>query len=439
MFDNLSTHLTERARSWRNALRFNDKIVAENLRELKKTLLAADVSLKVVDHFIATIREKAAARIADHPVAPGQAFLSLVYETLLELLGGSSSALQLRTQPPAVIMMVGLSGSGKTTSAVKLACWLKKEHKKIVAVGNCDALRPAAQKQIATLAQQAGVLCYPRTSDDEPAKTAAEAQAKAIQGLMDVLVIDTSGCVNVHDDELIKHLQAVHATVNPIEVLLVIDCMTGQSAIEAIEFFADNLAISGLVLSKTDGDARGGVALSARYLTRKAIKFIGSGERIDDFDEFSPATLAKRILGLSDIDHVAKKINRHADARSRTRLKDQLSGKKRFTLNDMRREIEKMKSLRGMKDLLSAVPGVPRGMLKNEHMQQAEKIFNRAAVIIDSMTPEERRNPEIIKASRKRRIAQGAGSDPHEVNQVLNQFEQMQKMIKRTAGKKRKH
>ena len=438
MFENLSSHLADKVQTWRNTLRFNDKVIEENLHEIKKTLIQADVALKVVDHFIATVKKHAPDRLADSPVAPGQAFLSLVHETLLELLGESSPGINLKTQPPALVLMTGLSGGGKTSSAVKLARWLKKERKKMVAVTSCDTFRPAAQEQIEVLAAQANIACYPCLSEKEPAKAAVQAQARAVQELMDVLIVDTGGCQHTQDNEVIGHVQAIQEAVKPIEVLLVLDCMTGQSAIEAIEFFAQKLALSGLILSKTDADARGGVALSARYLTRQPIKFIGTGEHVEDFDEFEPRSLARRILGLGDMESLIKKTGGRTDAKGQKRIRDQLSGKKRFTLNDMRREINKMKKVGNLKDMLAAVPGVPQSMLKTGQLQHAEQMFSKTTVIIDSMTPGERDNPEIIKASHKRRIATGSGCEVQDVNQILTQFAQMQKVIKKAGGKRRK-
>ncbi len=432
MFDSLSQRLAGVLDSIRGQGRLTDEQVTAASRELRMALLEADVALPVVRSFIERVKARAVGSEVTKSLTPGQQFLKVVQQELTETLGGESSPLNLRAQPPVVILMAGLQGSGKTTTTGKLARRLKEIDKKKVMVVSCDVYRPAAIEQLRVVAGQVGVTCFPSSVGQKPGAIADAALAEARKQFMDVLIVDTAGRTTI-DAEMMAEIAALHQQLKPSETLFVVDSMTGQDAANTAKAFAETVALTGVVLTKVDGDSRGGAALSVRQVTGKPIKFLGVGEKSDKLEVFHPDRIANRILGQGDVLSLIEETSRKVDQDKAAKLVDKLKKNKSFDLNDFRDQMAQMQNMGSMESLLDKLPGGAQmqAQLKNV---DADKQVKRTLAILNSMTPQERRFPDLLKASRKRRIAKGSGVEVQQVNQLLRQFETTRDMMKKFAG-----
>jgi signal recognition particle subunit SRP54 len=433
MLDNLTQRLGRVVKNLRGQARLTEDNIAEMLREVRMALLEADVALPVVKEFIARVKEQALGQEVVGALTPGQALVGVVHRELTELMGGASAGLNLATQPPAVILMAGLQGAGKTTTTAKLGKWLKERQKKKVLAVSCDVYRPAAIEQLKTVSQQAGIDCFPSTPDQQPTEIAAAAIDHAKRHGYDVLFIDTAGRLAV-DAAMMAEIRELHALAKPIETLFVVDAMLGQDAVNTAKAFNDALPLTGIVLTKLDGDSRGGAALSVRQVTGKPIKFAGVGEKLNGLEEFHPERMASRILGMGDILSLVEDVQRHVDEEKAQAFAKKLKAGKGFDLTDFKEQIGQMRKMGGMTQLLDKLPAQFGQAAQQLGDTVNDKAINRLEGIINSMTPRERTTPEIIKATRKRRIAAGAGVSVQEVNRLLNQFEQTRKMMKQFSG-----
>jgi len=432
MFENLSNRFTRVLDNLRGQGRITDDQIAVATRELRMALLEADVALPVVRGFIDTFKERAAGAEVAQSRTPGQTLLRLVQQTLTETLGGEVVPINLRAQPPAVILMCGLQGSGKTTSTGKLALWLREREKKNVIVVSCDVYRPAAIEQLRIVAGGVGVEWFPSEAGQDPVDIAQQALAHARKQYADVLIVDTAGRTTV-DAEMMAEIAALHAALTPVETLFVVDSMTGQDAANTAKAFADTLPLTGVVLTKVDGDARGGAALSVRAVSGAPIKFIGVGEKSAALEPFHPDRIAARILGQGDVLGLMEEAAGKVDQEQSAKLVQKLRSKKGFDLADFREQMQQMQKMGGFESMLEKLPGGAKlqAQVKNA---QPEREVKRAIAVINSMTPQERRFPDLIKASRKRRIAAGAGVEVQDVNKLLRQFDTTRDMMKKLAG-----
>jgi signal recognition particle subunit SRP54 len=426
MFDNLSGRLAGVVKSLRGQARITEANVQDTLRQVRMALLEADVALPVVKSFIDAVKARALGQEVLASLSPGQALIGIVHEELTRLMGGESAELDLAAAPPAVILMAGLQGSGKTTTSGKLARLLKQRKKKVL-LASADVYRPAAIDQLRQLGKQLDVDFFEAGDTRDPVAIARAAQEHARRQFYDVLIVDTAGRLAI-DEAMMKEIQALHATVKPVETLFVVDAMQGQDAVNVAKAFNEALPLTGVVLTKLDGDARGGAALSVRQVTGKPLKFVGVGEKPDGLEPFHPERMAQRILGMGDVLSLIEQAQASVDLAEAKKLADKVKKGKDFDLEDFKAQIQQMRKMGGLSALLDKLPGagqmaIPAGA--------DEKAMNRVEGIINSMTPLERRKPELIKASRKRRIAAGAGVQVQEVNKLLSQFEQAQKMMKR--------
>ena len=429
MFDGLTDRLGQTVRNLRGVGRLTEDNIKDTLREVRMALLEADVALPVVKQFIEQVREKAVGETVLKSLSPGQAFIKVVNDELTHLMGDANDSINLTTTPPAVILMAGLQGAGKTTTVGKLASWLQKKQKKSVMVVSCDVYRPAAIEQLKTVAEQVGASFFPSDIKQKPEKIAKAAYKEAKVKHQDVLIIDTAGRLHV-DAEMMDEIKQLHASVNPVETLFVVDSMTGQDAANTAKAFGDALPLTGVILTKTDGDARGGAALSVRAITGKPIKFMGVGEKSDALEPFHPDRIASRILGMGDVVSLVEEVQEKIDVEKAEKLANKFKKGKGFDLEDFRDQFVQVKKLGGMAGLLDKLPGM--GGLPQGAMDQVnDKQIARLEAIINSMTPKERRLPDVINGSRKRRIAQGSGTQIQDVNRLLKQFKQMQKMMKK--------
>ena len=431
MFDNLTQRLTRVMKTLRGEARITEENIQEALREVRVALLEADVALPVVREFIARVREKALGQEVMGSLTPGQAVVGVVHNELVQLMGERNDALALATKPPAVILMAGLQGSGKTTTSGKLAKWLKEQQRKKVVLASCDVYRPAAIEQLKTLAGQAGVDFFPASGNDKPAAIAKAALEFARTHYHEVLIVDTAGRLGI-DEAMMNEIRELHAALSPVETLFVVDAMQGQDAVNTAKAFSDALPLTGVVLTKLDGDARGGAALSVRHVTGRPIKFAGVGEKLTGLEAFHPDRMASRILGMGDVLSLLEDVQKGVDREQAEKLAKKVKSGKGFDLEDFKAQIAQMKKMGGLAALADKLPGNLAQMAQGSP-QLDDKIIRRIEGIIDSMTPGERSRPELIKASRKRRIASGAGVTVQEVNRLLNQFEQTQKMMKMMA------
>lgn len=434
MFNNLSDRLTSTINSLRGVGRLTETNVKETLDDVRRALLEADVALPAVKSFIEKIRDKAVGQKVLSSVRPGEALVKLVQDELTELLGSTQAELNLNAQAPVVILMAGLQGSGKTTTVGKLANWLKNSQNKKVMVTSIDVYRPAAITQLETLAKQIDVDYFPSTEKDKPIKITKDAIAKAKTAFMDVLIIDTAGRLHI-DDALMKELSDVSKLCQPTETLLVVDSMIGQDAANMAKTFNEQLELTGVVLTKTDGDARGGAALSMRMITGKPIKFMGVGEKIDALEPFHPDRVASRILGMGDIVSLVEEAQSKVDKKQADKIAKKLKKGKRFDFDDFLSQLHQMKKMGGMKSLMGKLPGMGQ-VPKAAMAMMDDKIVIKMEAIIQSMTLKERRFPALLNGSRKKRIASGSGTTIQDVNKLLKQFTQMQKMLKRFKGNK---
>lgn len=433
MFDNLTDRLTKTLQNITGKGRISEDNIKETLREVRMALLEADVALPVVKDFMAVVKEKAMGHDVIQSVSPGQAFVKIVNDELVRVMGEENEQLNLSTTPPAIILMAGLQGAGKTTSVGKLAKRLKEIEKKSVMVVSVDVYRPAAIEQLKTLANEVGVDFFPSHISDKPLKIAKAAMSAAKKQFADVLIVDTAGRLHI-DDVMMGEIKELHSVLNPIETLFVVDSMTGQDAANTAKAFNEALPLTGVVLTKTDGDARGGAALSVRHITGKPIKFLGIGEKVDALQPFHPERVASRILGMGDVLSLVEEAEQKLDKKQTEKLAKKFKKGKSFNLEDFLIQIQQMNNMGGITGLMDKLPGI--GQMPDEVKDKMNnKEIDRLQAIIFSMTKEERRKPEMIKGSRKRRIAAGCGQQVQDVNRLLKQFSQMQKMMKKMRTK----
>ena len=426
MLDSLTSRLAGVVKTLRGQARLTDANIQEALREVRVALLEADVALPVVRVFIARVKEKAVGEEVIGSLTPGQALVGVVQRELTELMGSRNDALNLAVVPPAVILLAGLQGSGKTTTAGKLARLLGEQKKKTL-LASCDVYRPAAIEQLATLARQLGVEMFESDIAQKPEEIAAAALDYARKHYHDVLIVDTAGRLAI-DEAMMREIRQLHAVLNPVETLFVVDSMQGQDAVNVARTFADALPLTGVVLTKLDGDARGGAALSVRQVTGRPIKFVGVSEKPNGLEPFYPERLAARILGMGDVLALVEEARKNVDVGEAEKLARKVQSGKGFDLEDFKSQMQQMKKMGGLSALIDKLPAQLAQAAQGAPMD--DRVIGRTVGIIESMTPQERAKPEIIKASRKRRIAAGAGVSIQEVNRLLGQFEQMQKMMK---------
>jgi signal recognition particle subunit SRP54 len=431
MLDGLTARLARIAKTIRGEARLTESNIQEALREVRVALLEADVALPVVKHFIEQVRAAALGEQVVGSLTPGQAFVGVVHRSLTRLMGEANVGLDLATQPPAVVLVAGLQGSGKTTTCGKLARLLIKSRKRVGLV-SCDVYRPAAIEQLKTVAAQADADFVPSQVNESPREIAGRALDYARTHHLDVLVVDTAGRLAI-DEEMMRELAGLHDALKPIETLFIVDAMQGQDAVNVARAFGERLPLTGVVLTKLDGDARGGAALSVRHVTGKPIKFAGVGEKLDGLEPFHPERMAARILGMGDIVSLVEEAHARIDVEEAQKVADKVRKGKSFDLEDFKSQIAQMKKMGGVASLVDKLPAQLLGSIDPAKLQD-DRQFRRIEGIINAMTPQERRKPELIKASRKRRIAAGAGVPVQEVNRLLNQFEQMQKMMKMLKG-----
>lgn len=432
MFENLSGRLRQTMRSLRGQARLTESNIQDALREVRMALLEADVALPVVREFINQVKERAVGREVVESLNPGQVFIKVVHEELIKIMGEGNESLDLRTQPPAIILMAGLQGAGKTTSVGKLARFLHEKEKKKVAVVSADVYRPAAIEQLRTVASKVGAEFIPSTVDQKPADIARDAIEKAKLMNADVLIVDTAGRLHI-DEVLMEEIKEVHSVLNPIETLFVVDSMTGQDAANTAKAFNDALPLTGVILTKIDGDARGGAALSIRHITQKPIKFLGVGEKLEALEPFHPDRLASRILDMGDVLSLVEEMEAKVDRGEAERLTNKFKKGEGLDLNDFKAQMEQMLNMGGINTLLTKLPGMG-DIAEKAKGKVDDKIFVQKIAMINSMTPAERADHKIIKAPRRKRIADGAGVNIQEVHKLLKEFDQMQRMMKQFKG-----
>ena len=430
MFESLTGRLSQVMKTLRGEARLTETNIQDALREVRMALLEADVALPVVKDFVAHVRERALGQEVMGSLSPGQALIGVVHRELVALMGEADAPLDLATTPPAVILMAGLQGSGKTTTSGKLAKLLREQMKKKVLLVSCDVYRPAAIEQLKTLATQIEVDFFPSAIGEQPAAIALAALDFARKHYHDVLIVDTAGRLAI-DEAMMREIRELHVALQPIETLFVVDSMQGQDAVNVAKAFAASLPLTGVVLTKLDGDARGGAALSVRQVTGKPIKFAGVGEKLTGFEVFHPDRMASRILGMGDVLSLIEDAQRTVDRTEAERFAKKLKSGKGFDLEDFKQQIGQMKKMGGVTAMLDKLPG--QLAQADGKAQMDDRQIRRIEGIINSMTPQERAKPELLKASRKRRIATGAGVSVQEVNRLLAQFEQTQKMMKMMA------
>ena len=433
MFENLSDRLSASLKKISGKASLTEDNIQETLREVRMALLEADVALPVVKTFVEGVKERALGQQVGSSLNPGQQFLKIVQSELEHVMGDSNESLNLAAQPPAVVLMAGLQGAGKTTSVAKLARYLKEREKKKVMVVSADIYRPAAIKQLETLASEVGVEFFASHTDQKPVDIARNAVQAAKVKFIDVLLVDTAGRLHI-DDALMTEIRQLHKALSPVETLFVIDAMIGQDAVATAKAFNEALPLTGVILTKVDGDARGGAALSVRQVTGKPIKFLGVGEKTDALEPFHPDRIASRILGMGDMMSLIEDVEQKVDRKKAEQLAKKVAKGKRFDLNDLRDQLQQMKNLGGFSGLLDKLPGMGN---MSQMVEQANmgKQFSRMEAIINSMTPAERRNPDLLNGSRKRRITVGSGTNLQDLNRLLKQHKQMGKMMKKMKGK----
>jgi signal recognition particle subunit SRP54 len=432
MFENLTDRLSQTLRNISGKGKLTDDNIQDSLREVRKALLEADVALSVVKDFIEAVRVRAIGQEVSSSLSPGQAFIKIVRDELQHVMGDANEVLDLRAVPPAVVLMAGLQGAGKTTTVAKLALWLKNNQNKKSLVVSADVYRPAAIKQLETLAAEVGAEFFPSDASQKPEDIVRAAMTEAKKRFVDVLFIDTAGRLAI-DAAMMDEIKQLHAIAKPIETLFVVDAMTGQDAANTAQAFNEALPLTGVILTKTDGDARGGAALSVRHLTGKPIKFIGVGEKIDGLEPFYPDRLASRILGMGDVLSLIEDVEKKVDKAKAEKLAAKIKKGERFDLQDFKEQLEQMRNMGGIANLLDKMPGMG-GMAKQAAESAGDKNFKQMEAIINSMTLKERRNPDLLNGSRKRRITQGSGTTLQDLNRLIKQHKQMQKVMKKMKG-----
>ncbi|MEC8717474.1 MAG: signal recognition particle protein [Pseudomonadota bacterium] len=433
MFDSLTERLSTTLRALGGKAKLTEDNIGETLREVRRALLEADVALSVVQGFLEAVRTRALGMEVSSALSPGQAFLKIVHEELVRVMGAERAELNLAVKPPAIILLAGLQGAGKTTTAGKLAQHLKGREKKRVMMVSADVYRPAAIEQLAVLGAQVGVTVHPSQALSSPEAIVRDALAAAKTQLADVLIVDTAGRLAV-DDAMMAEIKTLHEALAPAETLFVVDAMTGQDAANTAKAFADALPLTGVVLSKADGDARGGAALSVRQITGRPIKFLGMGEKLEALEPFHPDRMASRILGMGDVLSLIEEAEQKLDRKKAERLATKIKKGKGFDLEDFRDQLQQMKSMGGMQGMLEKLPGMGQ-MAKAAEQSLDQKRFVHMEALICAMTPKERRFPDLISGSRKQRIARGSGLQVQDVNRLLKQHKQMQKMMKKMGQK----
>ncbi|MCB1706506.1 MAG: signal recognition particle protein [Halioglobus sp.] len=432
MFDSLTDRLSSTLRKLSGKATLTENNIQEALREVRRALLEADVALPVVKDFIDRVTLRAVGQEVAQSLSPGQAFIKIVQAELEQLMGSANEALDLKAVPPAVVLMAGLQGAGKTTTAAKLSLWLKNNPKKSTLLVSTDVYRPAAIKQLETLAAEVGVDFFPSDVGQKPVDIVEAALAHARIKFSDVLIVDTAGRLAV-DEAMMAEIAELHAAVKPVETLFVVDAMTGQDAANTAKAFGEALPLTGVVLTKVDADTRGGAALSVRSITGKPIKFLGVGEKTTALDPFHPDRLASRILGMGDVLSLIEEVEQKVDKAKAAKLARKVKKGQKFDLEDFRDQLQQMNNMGGMASMLDKLPGM--GNMAQMAQQNLDmKMFARMEVMINSMTPKERRNPELIQGGRKRRITQGSGTQVQDLNRLLKQHKQMQKMMKKMKG-----
>lgn len=433
MFENLSDRLSQSLKKISGKASLSESNIQETLREVRVALLEADVALPVVKDFIELVKQRAIGREVSNSLNPGQQFLKIVQAELELVMGEKNESLNLNAQPPAVILMAGLQGAGKTTSVAKLSRFLTEREKKKVMVVSADVYRPAAIDQLKTLADEVDAEFFPSNEQQQPIDIVNQAIAAAKTKFVDVLIVDTAGRLAI-DEEMMAEIQQIHKVANPVETLFVIDAMIGQDSVNTAKAFNDALPLTGVVLTKVDGDARGGAALSVRHVTGKPIKFMGVGEKTDALEPFHPERIASRILGMGDVLSLIEDVERKVDKKKAEKFAKKVAKGKRFDLEDLREQLQQMKQLGGMESMMDKIPSMGN-MAQMTQQKDMTGQFSKMEYIIDSMTPKERANPDILNGSRKRRITQGSGTTIQDLNRLLKQHKQMGKMMKKMKGK----
>lgn len=428
MLENLTGRLQGVIKNLRGQARLSEENISDAMREVRMALLEADVALPVVKDFIARVKERAQGKEVLQSLTPGQAVIEVVNDELTELMGKANVGLNLATQPPAIILMAGLQGSGKTTTSAKLAKLLKEQKKKVL-LASADVYRPAAIAQLQTLAKQLDIDCFDSNANQKPSEIAALTLDHAKKNYYDVVIFDTAGRLGI-DEAMMAEIKALHTQLNPIETLFVVDAMQGQDAVNTAKAFGETLPLTGVVLTKLDGDARGGAALSVRHVTGKPIKFIGVSEKVDGLEPFHPDRMAGRILGMGDVLGLIEQAHKNVDMAEAQKVADKIKSGSKFDLEDFKSQMSQMRKMGGMGALMDKMPAQMASMAAKVNNEDADKSLRRIEGIINSMTPLERRKPELIKATRKKRIAAGSGVQVQEVNRLLKQFEETQKMMK---------
>lgn len=428
MLENLSTRLQGVIKNLRGQARLTEDNISDALREVRIALLEADVALPVVKEFIAQVKLRAMGRDVLQSLTPGQAVIQVVHEELTALMGAQSAPLNLAVVPPAIILMAGLQGSGKTTTSAKLGKLLKEQKKKVL-LASADIYRPAAIVQLKTLAKSLEIDCFDSNAGQKPEDIARLTLDHARRHFYDVVIFDTAGRLAI-DQAMMAEIKQLHTLLNPVETLFVVDAMQGQDAVNTARAFGEALPLTGIVLTKLDGDARGGAALSVRHVTGKPIKFIGVSEKVDGLEPFHPERMASRVLGMGDVMSLIEQAQKSVDLDEAKKLADKVKSGKGFDLDDFKAQMSQMRKMGGMGAMMDKMPAQMAGMAGQMSGEAGDKTIRRIEGIINSMTPLERRKPELIKATRKRRIATGSGVQVQEVNRLLKQFEEVQKMMK---------
>lgn len=433
MFDSLQERLSQTLRHVTGQARLSEDNIKDAMRDVRMALLEADVALPVVKDFVEAVRSRAVGQEVSKSLSPGQMFVKIVQQELENIMGQTNESLNLSVQPPAVILMAGLQGAGKTTSVAKLAKYLKEKQKKKVLVVSADIYRPAAIKQLETVANEVGAAFFPSTIEQKPVDIANGAIAEAKLKFYDVVIVDTAGRLHI-DADMMDEIKQLHAAINPVETLFVVDAMTGQDAANTAKAFNEALPLTGVILTKADADSRGGAALSVRHITGKPIKFIGTGEKTDALDPFYPDRIASRILGMGDILSLIDEAEAKLDKQKAEKLAKKIKKGKKFDLEDLRDQLQQMQQMGGLGGLMDKLPGMGN-MSQMAQGQLDSKMFTRMEAIINSMTPAERRNPDVLNGSRKRRITVGSGTEIQDLNRLLKQHKQMAKMMKKMGQK----
>ena len=428
MLENLTERLQSVIKTIRGQARFTEENISDAMREVRIALIEADVALPVIKYFINRVKEKALGADVLKSISPGQAVIKIVQDELTELMGNANSPINLSTTPPAIILLAGLQGSGKTTTAAKLAKIISEQKKKVLLV-SADVYRPAAIEQLKTLAVSLNIECFNSSQKDKPNNIAIESIAYAKKYFFDVIIFDTAGRLGI-DEAMMKEIKQLHKTLNPTETLFVVDSMQGQDAVNTAKSFGDTLPLTGIILTKLDGDARGGAALSVRHITGQPIKYIGVSEKTNGLESFHPERMASRILGMGDIVSLVEDAQKNVDIKQAEKLADKVKSGKTFDLNDFRNQILQMKKMGGVGAMMDKMPSQIAGAASKVNPEDGDKSMVQIESIINSMTPLERAKPDLLKAKRKMRIASGSGTKVQDVNRLLKQFEEMQKMMK---------